>query len=73
MRINTTPLKAIRKKCLDCSGFSPLEVKLCPITECPLYLYRFGRNPARAGMCGTLHTLKEKPCVERKEIGKDEA
>lgn len=24
------PLKAIHQKCLDCSGFQPKEVKLCP-------------------------------------------
>ena len=41
-----TPLKAIRKKCLDCSGYSSNEVKLCPVDDCPLYQYRFGTNPA---------------------------
>ena len=39
-----TPLKAIRKNCLECNGTSN-EVKLCPATECLLYLYRFGRRP----------------------------
>ena len=40
-----TPLKAIRAKCLDCCCDSALEVKLCPIPDCPLYIYRFGHNP----------------------------
>jgi hypothetical protein len=40
-----TPMKAIRAKCLDCSGDSYSEVKLCPSTECPLYPYRFGKRP----------------------------
>lgn len=40
-----TPIKAIRAKCLDCSCGSANEVKLCPITECPLFPYRFGKNP----------------------------
>lgn len=38
-------MKAIRAKCLDCSCGNPYEVKLCPITSCPLYPYREGRNP----------------------------
>ena len=41
-----TPMKAIRKKCLDCSGESSKEVKLCPLTNCPLYAYRYGKRPA---------------------------
>ncbi len=34
---------AIRNKCKECSGGSTKEVKLCPIEDCPLYLYRFGK------------------------------
>ena len=30
-----TPMKAIRKKCLECSCGSFNEVKLCPIEKCP--------------------------------------
>jgi hypothetical protein len=44
-----TPMKAIRLKCLDCSGGSSPEVDLCPIKECSLYIYRHGNNPARTG------------------------
>lgn len=40
-----SPLKAIRLKCLDCSGGSFNEVKLCPVEKCPLYPFREGRNP----------------------------
>lgn len=47
-----TPLKAIRLRCLDCSGYSIKEVKECAcnkdagaIQECPLYPYRLGRRP----------------------------
>ena len=47
-----TPLKAIRAKCLDCSCGNPNEVTLCPITECPLYEYRSGKNPKRKGIGG---------------------
>lgn len=42
-----SPLKAIRLKCLDCSCGSSNEVKLCPVTACPLYPFREGRDPYR--------------------------
>jgi len=45
-----SPLKAIRLKCLDCSCGSSNEVKLCPAEKCPLYPFRFGKNPNRAGL-----------------------
>lgn len=37
-------LKAIHKYCLRCSCDSRNEVKLCSITDCPLYPYRMGNN-----------------------------
>ena len=40
-----TPIKAIRAKCLECSCGSSKEVRLCRVTECPLYEYRFGHRP----------------------------
>jgi hypothetical protein len=33
--------EAIRARCLDCSGFSAKEVRECPLSDCPLYPYRF--------------------------------
>lgn len=38
------PLKAIRHKCLDCCNETPREVRLCPVKECALWPYRFGRG-----------------------------
>lgn len=40
-----TPIKAIRAKCLDCSGGQFKEVRLCPVQDCPLYEYRSGHRP----------------------------
>lgn len=40
-----TPLKAIRKKCVDCCANQRKEVKLCPHKTCPLWHYRFGKKP----------------------------
>lgn len=42
----TTPMRAIRAKCLDCSADQPSEVRLCPIKSCPLWPYRFGKRPS---------------------------
>jgi hypothetical protein len=41
-------LKAIRTYCVNwCMNEQPNEVRLCPVTYCQLYPYRFGRNPYR--------------------------
>lgn len=42
-----SPLRTIREYCLDCANGSPTEVKLCPVVNCKLYPYRFGKNPNR--------------------------
>lgn len=44
MRKNT-PLRAIRAKCIDCSGGSVKEVRLCTLENCPLFPYRSGHKP----------------------------
>lgn len=40
-----TPLKAIRKKCLECSGGDKQEVRKCFLHQCPLFPYRLGHDP----------------------------
>ena len=40
-----SPIKAIRAKCLDCCCGQTNEVLLCTCTDCPLYVFRFGKNP----------------------------
>jgi hypothetical protein len=46
-----TPMEAIKKKCKDdCCAGQENEWKNCPITTCALFPYRFGHNPARAGV-----------------------
>ena len=44
-----TPMQAIRAKCLDCMCGQANEVKQSPCSDCPLYEYRTGHNPNRAG------------------------
>jgi hypothetical protein len=41
-------LKAIRAKCLDCSGGIQAEVRDCLVRNCALYPFRMGSNPWRA-------------------------
>ena len=42
-----TPLKAIKSYCIGCSGDSKHEVKECPIKDCELYNFRFGKGPKK--------------------------
>jgi len=37
--------RAIRLKCLECSGDSYQEVALCPADDCVLWPFRFGCKP----------------------------
>ena len=39
-----TKAKAIRAKCLDCSGWQPSEVTRCTCHTCALYPFRFGNE-----------------------------
>ncbi len=45
MSSKVTPMRQIRKKCLECCCGNPVEVRLCDITSCPLHIYRFGHRP----------------------------
>ncbi len=45
-RSGTTPLAAIRNKCLDCCCWLPSEVRDCIAVDCSLHPYRFGKRPA---------------------------
>lgn len=47
-KLRTNPVKVIRAYCLDCCLASSYEVALCPAANCPLWPFRFGKNPYRA-------------------------
>lgn len=54
-----TPIKAIREKCIECSGGNIKEVFNCNIPDCALYIYRFGKNPNRKGIgCNKKDAIK---------------
>jgi len=38
-------LQSVRDKCLDCCCYQPGEVRKCPARACPLWPFRFGRDP----------------------------
>jgi hypothetical protein len=40
--------KGCRERCLNCSGWSAVEVKRCQQTDCPLYNYRMTGNNQNA-------------------------
>ena len=40
-----TPMKAIRKKYLECCCGQVKEVRLCTVEKCALYEYRNGHRP----------------------------
>jgi len=42
----TVLMKAIRVKCMDCSGDSQKNVEQCPVKGCALYPFRHGKKMA---------------------------
>lgn len=44
----TSPLKAIRAKCVECMGGYIAEINRCTSTLCPLYPLRMGKNTFHA-------------------------
>ena len=67
-----TPLQSIREYCRQCSAYSPKEIKLCPISGCPLYPLRFGRNPKRKGVGPSKPAFINKHHSELSETTKEE-
>ena len=48
MKLYLTPIKSIRKKCLDCCSGQYREVRECRSIDCPIWIYRFGKRPDEA-------------------------
>ena len=45
--ITLTPIKAIRAFCSECMCWQPKEIENCTDKLCPLYPYRFGKDPGQ--------------------------
>ena len=43
-----TPVKAIRKMCLQCTINQPKEIRLCTVIDCACYAHRMGTRPSKA-------------------------
>ena len=54
-KLYDTPIKAIRKKCIDCTLGSLVDIRKCQDFDCPIYPYRMGIRPSEE----TKNTLKE--------------
>jgi len=68
--MHLSPVKAIKKHCLDCSGGSKKEMRECIIQDCPLYPFRIGKNPNRKGIKNNVSTVEKKQIdiVEHKAV-----
>ncbi len=60
MKMKLTPLKAIKKHCLECSGYEKKQVRECVIKDCVLYDFRKGKNPHRKGSTLSKNTASSK-------------
>lgn len=40
-----SPLMAIKEFCMECCGWERSAVKSCSAPQCPLFEFRFGKNP----------------------------
>lgn len=41
------PVKVLRLKCRDCTNNQIAEIDNCTIRQCPVWPWRFGKNPYR--------------------------
>jgi hypothetical protein len=57
--MRNTPLGMIRQKCLECAG-RPSAVRECLSPDCPLFIYRLGKNPNRTGVGSINRILAQK-------------
>ena len=48
---NLTPVRAIRKYCVQCAG-NQKAPRNCEKKTCPLFVFRLGKSPGRAGIGG---------------------
>jgi hypothetical protein len=75
--VPTPVLKAIRTKCLDCSGSMPSEVRDCLVRNCPLYPFRMGTNLWRAPVTeeqrASMATRLRVPANNRPSRGRNDA
>ncbi len=57
--MKVTPMKQMRRKCLDCCLNSKQEVRECTAYHCALYPYRMGRRPTEKEIETHVNALKQ--------------
>lgn len=62
-----TPVKAIRKFCVECNGGSIYETKYCTAPNCPLFPYRQGHRPKKDPKTPQITPSGGKPDCKRKK------
>ena len=67
----TTPLKAIKEKCLDCCFGNSYEVKMCPAEKCPIWPFRQGKNPYRSGQHREMTEEQRALAAERLRLARE--
>lgn len=68
----TTPMKAIRLKCLECCCGQAVEVRLCHIKDCALWSYRFGHRPNRTPAAAPSDGLEAKQAAGVEDTAESE-
>ena len=71
MSTNRSPLKAIRAKCMSCSGDSFKEVRECHLVSCPLWPFRSGHRLPKEIVEGGARDQKSAPTVGVNDITGD--
>ena len=59
---------AIRRRCLDCSGYLLREVRNCHLTRCGLWPFRLGRDPEPGQPRGVANSI-----LPRTDFAEEEA
>lgn len=55
----STPVMAMRKRCLDCVGNDYQSVRSCTRIHCKLHRYRLGKRPPKGTADSPLRTIRE--------------
>jgi hypothetical protein len=57
LELQESPAKAIRSKCIDCSGGNAAEARKCVAVNCALWPFRMGSNPFHASSMSSKREL----------------
>ena len=64
----TSRRAAIRARCIDCCGYEPSKVTECPMTDCPLWEFRMGKDPYHTKVGERKQPQEGQPCNRKRAI-----